>query len=123
MTNKVFVYGTLKGGNQLRGMNKFANATLVDDATTSDAEYSLYDLGAFPAVSMGGKNRIQGEVWQVDADIMQQLDYIEGYPEFYDRKKINTTAGEAWVYYIPHIQEYQNVTAITAAPSHSLSWN
>jgi gamma-glutamylcyclotransferase (GGCT)/AIG2-like uncharacterized protein YtfP len=120
MTNKVFVYGTLKGGNQLRGMNKFANATLIDTATTSDAAYSLYDLGAFPAVVMGGNNRVQGEVWQVDEDIMQQLDYIEGYPEFYDRKQINTTSGVAWVYFIPNIQEYHNVTAIAPEP---LSWN
>jgi len=121
MTNKVFVYGTLKGGNQVRGMNKFANATLIDDtAITSDAAYSLYDLGAFPAVVMGGDNQVQGEVWQVDADVMQRLDYIENYPEFYDRKKINTTAGEAWIYFIPNIQEYHNVTAITTQP---LCWN
>jgi len=107
MDNKVFVYGTLKQGNRTRGMQHFGGeAEFMGNAVTSDAAYSMYDLGAFPAVVLGGKNKISGEVFKVDDDVLSVLDQIEGYPEFYQRKEIKTTLGTAWIYHIPDIQYY-----------------
>jgi gamma-glutamylcyclotransferase (GGCT)/AIG2-like uncharacterized protein YtfP len=107
--NKVFVYGTLKKGNSVRGLNMFRDRGVeyVSDAVTTEAEFSLYDLGAFPAVTSSGNNRISGEVWEVDENMMKVLDDIEGYPEFYNRMEIKTTQGKAWMYYIPDIKSFR----------------
>ena len=31
---------------------------------------------------------------------MEQLDAIEGYPDFYNRQVTHTTQGKAWMYYL-----------------------
>lgn len=104
---KVFVYGTLKKGNSHRGLDRWASGVrFIGEAVTAEPSYSLYDLGAFPAVNMNGNSHISGEVWVVDDQTMQDLDQIEGYPAFYKRTQINTTQGRAWMYYIPDIKNY-----------------
>lgn len=107
MTNKVFVYGTLKKGNFTRGMDRFGNAEFIGKALTTDSLYKMYSLGAFPAVSISGDNVVSGEVWQVDDETFKILDQIEGYPDFYTRSVINTTLGEAWMYHIETISEFR----------------
>jgi gamma-glutamylcyclotransferase (GGCT)/AIG2-like uncharacterized protein YtfP len=123
MSHRVFVYGTLKKGNSIRGLDRFGNAELVDRAVTAESTYSLYDLGAFPAVSLAGHNKIQGEVWNVDDETFAVLDQIEGYPDFYHRIKIATTAGTAWIYYIPDVHEYQGATQIAGGKEQTVSWD
>lgn len=98
-TNKVFVYGTLRKGNSLRGLDKLG-AEFVGDATTTEAWYDMVDFGPFPAVVPGGESYVAGEVWKVNAEIMERLDYIEGYPDFYKRQIVETTVGPAWMYYL-----------------------
>lgn len=103
---KVFVYGTLKSGNRQRGLNTFEDSNvLLGEARTMENNYSLYDLGLYPAVSLSGEYYIAGEVWEVTPETFKHLDEIEGYPHYYDRKKINTTIGKAWMYYIPNIEK------------------
>lgn len=122
--NKVFVYGTLKKGNSVRGLNMFRDrgAEYVSDAVTTEADYSLYDLGAFPAVTLGGNNQISGEVWEVNEYMMKVLDDIEGYPDFYNRTKIKTTQGKAWMYYIPDIKSYRTTNYIEPDHNNIASW-
>ena len=104
---KVFVYGTLKRGNSVRGLDRWgSSAEFVGPATTTDNNYSLWSLGAFPAVS-SGKVHISGEVWLVDNETLAELDRIEGHPNFYKRIEVSTTQGKAWMYYIPDIDSYQ----------------
>ena len=103
MNNKVFVYGTLKSGGEIRGLNNMAgpnNAEIVGIATTTYPDYDMMDLGAFPGVVMGGTKKIKGEVWLVDDETMEQLDAIEGYPEFYNRIPTETTQGKANMYFL-----------------------
>jgi len=97
--NTVFVYGTLKGANHVRGLNQFEGSHFVGEATTTESQYMMYDLGAFPAVMCGGGSDVQGEVWKVTNDVMDILDQIEGYPNFYNRKIVETSLGPAWMYY------------------------
>jgi gamma-glutamylcyclotransferase (GGCT)/AIG2-like uncharacterized protein YtfP len=42
---------------------------------------------------------------------MQDLDAIEGYPDFYNREVTMTTQGKAWMYYLPRdtYAGYENV--------------
>tara|TARA_B100001057_G_C22423839_1_gene784641 strand:+ start:155 stop:568 length:414 start_codon:yes stop_codon:yes gene_type:complete len=109
----VFVYGTLMSGNSTRGLNMFPGTQLVGKAETKNANFSLWDLGNFPAVSTRGDNKIQGEVWNVSQETFDTLDQIEGYPNFYTRQQVETTQGKAWMYYIPDVTEYQGVDQIT----------
>ncbi len=121
----VFVYGTLKRGNRTRGLDSIPGAQFVGAATTAQAEFTLWDLGAYPAAQMGGHNRIQGEVWQVNDQVFQMLDDIEGYPVFYSRAQINTTQGPAWIYHIPDIQDYTGAEPVqgTQQPEATVEWN
>ena len=112
MSNKVFVYGTLKSGGQIRGLNQFGDgAVIVGKAQTVYPDYDMIDLGAFPGVVKGGTYKIQGEVWEVDDQTMQDLDAIEGYPDFYNREVTMTTQGKAWMYHLPRdtYAGYENV--------------
>ena len=93
---KVFVYGTLKSGGEIRGLHQFVGgAVIVGKAYTTYPDYSMIDLGAFPGVLKGGRHKIQGEVWEVDQDTFEDLDAMEGYPEFYNRELTETTQGRA----------------------------
>ena len=112
MSNKVFVYGTLKSGGQIRGLNQFGDgAVILGKAQTVYPDYDMIDLGAFPGVVKGGTYKIQGEVWEVNDETMQDLDAIEGYPDFYNREVTMTTQGKAWMYYLPRdtYAGYENV--------------
>lgn len=100
MTNLVFVYGTLKSSGKVRGLNQFPGATIVGKAKTTYPDYHMIDLGAFPGVLKKGKHHIQGEVWEVDEQTAEELDMIEGYPEFYNKEKTETTHGRAWMYFL-----------------------
>ena len=102
----VFVYGTLKRGSSIRGLDRWGSgAEFVGPAVTIRNNYSLWNLGAFPAVS-SGKSYIAGEVWSVDKETLADLDRIEGHPDFYKRMEVSTTKGKAWMYYIPDIDSY-----------------
>jgi gamma-glutamylcyclotransferase (GGCT)/AIG2-like uncharacterized protein YtfP len=99
MSNLVFVYGSLKSGGMVRGLDGFPGATIVGKAKTTYPDFNMLDLGSFPAVVKGEKY-IQGEVWEVDDTTFQELDMIEGYPDFYKRVKTETTQGRAWMYFL-----------------------
>ncbi len=124
---KVFVYGTLKTGGAIRGLDGQPGAELVGDAVTTDSKYSLFDLGSFPAVGIKGNNKIKGEVWEVEDNVLAALDRIEGYPDFYDRKQISSSKGNTWIYYIPGIEEehdiYRDITKISGVAGKELEWN
>tara|TARA_B100001564_G_C20024272_1_gene396003 strand:- start:6 stop:392 length:387 start_codon:yes stop_codon:yes gene_type:complete len=104
--SKVFVYGTLKSGGTIRGLSGFGDgAVIVGKAKTTYPDYKMVDLGSFPGVLMGGTNYIQGEVWEVTDDVAEQLDAIEGYPDFYNKIPTETTEGKAMMYFLP--KEYE----------------
>jgi gamma-glutamylcyclotransferase (GGCT)/AIG2-like uncharacterized protein YtfP len=116
--HKVFVYGSLKSGGDIRGLHSFGDgATIVGKAKTEYPDYEMIDLGAFPGVILKGEKYIQGEVWEVDDEIMEQLDMIEGYPEFYNRQQTQTTLGKAWMYYLSKDYSQDLNTAINTRNS------
>lgn len=106
MMNRVFVYGTLKSGNSVRGLHNTPGAEFVTVATTSSGLYRMIDLGAFPAVLFGGKDDIVGEIWEVTDEVFEQLDRIEGYPDFYTRTIVQTDQGYAWMYHFRKNHDY-----------------
>lgn len=117
--NQVFVFGTLKTGGEIRGLNNLGlNVEPKGKAKTSYPDYELVDLGAFPGL-LKGNSFIVGEVWEVDAEALDSLDGIEGFSRddlpvewkapnfgdadqnsFYTRTIIETSQGKAWIYFL-----------------------
>lgn len=84
----LFVYGTLKKG--------FENHYFLDGAkflgcATTKHRYPMVNIvKAYPYL-IDDKNNgkyINGEVYKIDREILERLDHLEGYPDYYTRKKI-----------------------------------
>lgn len=67
----IFVYGTLRGGHPYMG-----DAEFVAEAKVKD--YTLFDLGSFPAMIPKQGSHVVGEVWNIDPDYIEVLDRFEG---------------------------------------------
>lgn len=96
---KVAVYGTLRKG--------FSNHRLLEHSkflgeTKTDAAFTMFTSYRVPWISNGGETKITIEVYEIDSQTLEQLDWLEGYPSFYNRKLIDTEFGEAWVYFIDY---------------------
>lgn len=99
MSDKVFVYGTLKRGfgnhEYLLSKSKFLGEHVTDPA------YTMVSCGGFPGVIESGSTPITGEVFEVTEEELLDCDRLEGHPNWYRRKLIPTPYGEAWVYIYP----------------------
>ena len=134
---KIFVYGTLKSGNSTRGLDgmSFNDGTMekVGIAVTTESNFNMVDLGAFPGVIINGSHNISGEVWQGDEDFLDLCDSIEGHQRdkhknFYHRDLVDTTEGKAYIYHLDpwywsdYGDDYENVDSITLS-NNTLTWN
>lgn len=104
--DKVFVYGSLLEGlgnhSILEGSKALGPARTVED-------FKMVSLGSFPGVLEGGEYPIIGEVYEVNRLTMGRLDALEGYPTFYDRRKVQLDTGEeAWMYILANQERYQD---------------
>lgn len=95
MPHLVFVYGTLLRGEVNHHL--LAGAQCLGPHRTAPC-YTLFRLGAYPGLAVGGNTAIVGEVYRVDAARLRTLDRLEDYPRLYDRVLIPTPYGRAWVY-------------------------
>lgn len=90
----VFVYGTLRRG----GRNDIARYRPAP-AHVADAFIAgtLYDLGAYPGVVLGGSARVAGEIYRIDAEVEAALDLLEAVAEDdggeYLRRHVEVEAG------------------------------
>lgn len=94
---KVAVYGSLRqgfGNHQLLQDSEFLGTMITQN------EWTMYSLGGFPGIVPKGEISILTEVYEVNDEIFQRLDRLEGYPEFYNRQEIETPYGQAWIYYL-----------------------
>jgi len=108
----LFVYGTLKQG--------FHNHYLLEDAefickAATKEKYPMINTEEyFPyLINEAGKGyNIEGELYQIDEEILSVLDILEGYPEHYDRKKIKVVSRgikvAAIVYFLKEEISYQD---------------
>jgi gamma-glutamylaminecyclotransferase len=95
MRHRVFVYGTLLRGEVNHHL--LAGAQFLGPHHT-EACYTLYNLGAYPGLSRGGRSAIAGEVYRVGDAALNQLDRLEECPRLYDRVLIPSPYGRAWIY-------------------------
>jgi len=105
---KVAVYGSLRKGLHNHG--------LLKDATFLGSErikgFNMHSLGSFPFVTTRGatsESEITIEVYEVTPAEFRRLDMLEGYPSFYDRMLVQTSYGQAWIYFIDQDGSYSTV--------------
>ena len=97
MNRLVTVYGSLRQGfhnHYLLGDSRYLGTEVLEGG------FTMLDLGSFPGVVLEGDMSITVEVYEVDDTNFSRLDMLEGYPSFYDRTQIRTTAGDAWIYFL-----------------------
>ena len=107
----VAVYGSLR-----RGMGNHRLLVGFPLLSTERVKgWDMYSYGAFPYITPSEDGEITIEVYAVPIDeLLGSLDSLEGYPSFYDRKKIQTSKGEAWIYFIDQ--------GSNSAPVESCDW-
>lgn len=106
------VYGTLRQGfgNYKRLLDN-KDCTYLGTQRTS-ADFKMVSLGGFPGVIPGGDQEVTIEVFQVNnPQIEKSLDYLEGYPRFYQKMTIKTNWGKADMYILSE-EEYGHLTIV-----------
>lgn len=74
MMPHVFVYGTLRRSGRNDIARYRPQPVHVGEASIAG---TLYDLGAYPGVVLGGAGRVKGEVYVVEPSVEAALDVLE----------------------------------------------
>jgi gamma-glutamylcyclotransferase (GGCT)/AIG2-like uncharacterized protein YtfP len=93
----VFVYGTLRAGDDNDITRLQPAPTFIGKAQIAG---TLYHLGRYPGVVLGGAGAVHGEVYQISAELERKLDEIESlYPqqkdEYFKRELVVNVQGQA----------------------------
>lgn len=94
----VAVYGSLRSG--LQNSSLLNGSELKSTETVNDYGVTRYGTSYFPVAFPFEGASLVVEVYSVDEKTMDRLDMLEGYPTFYNRVKVDTSQGEAWLYVI-----------------------
>lgn len=99
-TVQIFVYGTLMRGEPFHHLLG-ADAAFVRKARTA-AGFTLLDLGAYPgmAAASGAADAVVGEVLDISAAMLPELDEYEDCPDLYTRQHIELDDGTRVVAYV-----------------------
>ena len=95
---KLFVYGTLQRGQYRH--NLIDGQKFLGDARTAP-HYRLYVTRDYPAMveDFARGQRIEGELFLIDASLIDRLDYIEGHPRLFRRDTVLLDNGQrVWTY-------------------------
>jgi len=102
---RVLVYGTLKSSGTNYALMEKIRARFVgyDEIVSKDIQFR--DLGPFPAVSDATftvNHNVRGEVYAMNEEALAHLDFYEGHPNFFVRRKMWTEIQKvrAWVYFL-----------------------
>lgn len=108
-TRFCFVYGSLMTG--FSNHRRLGGARLI--GTRKLGGFRMLDLGAFPGIVPGGFELVLGELYEVNADQLADLDRLEGHPTFYRRTLVTLTDGtEAWTYVLVDLDRYKRARAV-----------
>ncbi|MCB9555810.1 MAG: gamma-glutamylcyclotransferase [Deltaproteobacteria bacterium] len=102
----LFAYGSLRRGqpyHHLLGNSPFVRLT------HSVAQYTLSDLGEYPALSCGGDTAITGELYRVTEQTLLSLDRYEG--REYHRQQIDLQDGTTAVGYVCELPQAPRIAS------------
>ena len=91
-TRLLFVYGTLRRGECNEHL--MVRARFVDAART-ERGFELFHMGWHPAMVRGGTDAVTGEVWEIDAATLAELDQLEQHPTWFQRTVIALADGRS----------------------------
>ena len=117
--NKIFVYGTLKKHQPNFAIIKSGVFCGVGRLPKSN-NFRMVSMGSFPALIQAGNNtpqEINGEIWDVDDESFKNVDYLEGYPSFYEREQFTILDSAdrehtCWAYFIPDELSTKELTSV-----------
>ena len=97
----VSVYGSLRAG--MGNHSYYLSNSEYKGTFTTEPEYTLHSLSAYPGLKLNGNHSIVMEVYEVDENTLNNLNVLEGYrpkdkATFYDRIEINTPWGKSFTY-------------------------
>ena len=97
----VSVYGSLR--REMGNHNYYLSNSEYKGTFTTEPEYTLHSLSAYPGLKLNGNHSVVMEVYEVDEKTLKNLNGLEGYypnekATFYDRIEINTPWGKAFTY-------------------------
>ena len=121
MSLKIAVYGSLRAG---MGNNRVIDSSKLLSSENVSLPFEMIDLGSFPGlIKSNNINDIYMEIYEVDPTTYQRVERLEGYPSFYDRELIETSAGAAEVYFLPkdYGREYERYPRVTKT-NNSYDW-
>ncbi|HEY8890537.1 MAG TPA: gamma-glutamylcyclotransferase family protein [Clostridium sp.] len=101
---KVFVYGTLMKGKS-NYENFLGDADFIGEFVAEG--FALYELGSYPGIIHSEIDKVKGELYIIDSNILRKLDMLEGEGSLYIRKLIsvvndNGEAHECYTYVYNH---------------------
>ena len=104
---RVFVYGTLKNGFR---NHHFLSGSRFLGAGRTTKKYAMHSEGGIPfVVENEPVSNIYGELYSVNSAVLDNLDRLEGHPNWYQRKEVDIfldggacSTVRAWMYFIPH---------------------
>lgn len=92
----LFVYGTLMRGESAHALLG-PTARFIAEAQT-EPRFTLLDMGEYPALVEGGTTAVRGELYEIDAALLESLDRYEDVPELYERRSIIMGGRDALAY-------------------------
>ena len=97
---KIFVYGTLKS---LWWNNSVMRDSPCLGRFVTKPRYDLVEDHGLPFLLPTGEFGVWGETYEVGVDVLQELDYMEGHPDWYRRDPVELTGGpeDVLAYFMP----------------------
>jgi gamma-glutamylcyclotransferase (GGCT)/AIG2-like uncharacterized protein YtfP len=112
----VFVYGSLKAGGRLNGYLIGNGCRLVEAREIKGFRMVEVPHAWFPTLVPDAGATVKGEVWELPADpakekdTIRQLDWVEGVPSLYVRRKVDAADDQSpWIY-------------VWAKPKEAMAW-
>lgn len=101
MALRIAVYGSLREGMGNHKWHLANSQTKKLSTEVVNIPFKMIDMGGFPGLLMDDTNHsVVIETYEVTPSIYRGIERLEGYPRFYNRQPIETSAGTADIYYL-----------------------
>lgn len=113
MTHTVAVYGSLRQG---LGNHRLLESSELIGTYGVLLPYTMLDLGSFPGIvhNKWKNNPLTVELYEVDDDVMEDLDFLEGYPSFYNREQVMIEDKQALIYFLANRSNYVRTATVAS---------